>query len=76
MPYITKKKKKSIYIDYEFSNWDLIRLVKPNICEPQTVEKRVAAESLSRRCHITCSQKIGATSFQGQFNNIISYPCC
>ena len=35
MPYITKKKKKmSIYIDYEFSNWDLIRIVKPNIYEP------------------------------------------
>lgn len=69
------KKKKSIYIDYEFSNWDLIRLVKPNICEPQTAEKRVAAESLLEDA-IRCSQKIGATSFQGQFNNIISYPCC
>ena len=34
MPYVTQKKKKSIYIDYEFSNWDLIRLVKPNIYEP------------------------------------------
>ena len=46
------KKKKSVCIDCEFSNLDLRRLEKPNISELQTAEKRMAAESLSRRCHI------------------------